>query len=267
MHWRAHRIRFQIILKTNNCVCVLSCLSCVVHGFRVGVRGVVYVVCRAQCLRLCACCCVCVVLCKVFAFMCVSWCVCIVVSVVFAFMRVLLCLCFVVHGFWICVRAVCYLWFPRLCAYSCVCVVLSMITCHCCMGTSRPQDLHGHRVISRQRLVLFVQSLLVQTFVKHKCNSKQTHHNCTHMRLFYPTPDVTHWLNRFLPHVHANIDGCTCVFIWVCTQTITPQLRSWCLENPLGTYRGKIIKVSWIDPGQHRGFWRPFLVHWNLNSQ
>ncbi len=30
-------------------------------------------------------------------------------------------------------------------------------------------------------------------------------------------------------------------------------------------YRGKIIKVSWRDPGQNGGFWKPFLVLWNVS--
>ena len=38
-----------------------------------------------------------------------------------------------------------------------------------------------------------------------------------------------------------------------------------CLGNLVVRYRGHIIKVSWIDPGQYAGFWGPFLVHWNFN--
>ena len=30
-------------------------------------------------------------------------------------------------------------------------------------------------------------------------------------------------------------------------------------------YRGKIIKVSWRDPGQNGRFWGPFLVLWNVS--
>ena len=42
------------------------------------------------------------------------------------------------------------------------------------------------------------------------------------------------------------------------------EICFWCkiiLENPVVRYRGKIIKVSWIDPGQNEGFRGPFLVH------
>ena len=35
--------------------------------------------------------------------------------------------------------------------------------------------------------------------------------------------------------------------------------------NMLVRYRGKIIKVSWRDPGRNGRFWGPFLVLWNVS--
>ena len=46
-------------------------------------------------------------------------------------------------------------------------------------------------------------------------------------------------------------------------------LRFFVLQNHFGKSGGEISrkknKVFWRDPGQHGGFWGPFLIHWNSN--